>query len=161
MVGGFGPKLGAGIVAQKPGQGGQQAGKGWCAISDPVVGCVHQKFLVAGIPTGKDRPAAGLVATQRGFTGSWNATAQGSGYDMSLQQEGKNLTGSYSSDDGTTGRIRGVVKGNVVRFSWTQADGQSGHGKFALAAGGRGFSGSFTLSDDPDEVDGSWNGRRR
>lgn len=160
VVGGCGSRLGAGIVAQKPDQG-QKAPKGWCAISKPVVGCVHQRFLVAGVPTGKDKPAAGLAAPSRSFTGSWDATAQDAGYDMSLQQDGNSLTGSYSSDDGSTGRIKGTVKGNVVRFSWTQTDGLSGRGKFTLAADGRSFTGSFTLSDNPDKVDGRWDGRRR
>ncbi len=162
VVGGCGVKLAAGIVAQKPGAGGRGV-PGWCAISSPVVGCVSEKFLVAGIPTGPLAPAAGLVATRSSgsFTGRWNATAQGSGYTMMLNQNGNAVSGSYTSDDGSSGQIDGTLRGNVLRFTWRQTDGLGGAGKFALSDDANSFRGSFTLSDNPDVSEGSWNGRRR
>lgn len=166
VVGGCGTRIAAGIVAQKPGAGGNQAGApGWCAISSPLVGCVSEQFLIAGIPTGTQAPAAGLAAAQplaeRSFSGTWNATAQGSAYTMRLDHDGDRVAGTYTADDGSSGRIDGAVSGNVLRFSWQQEDGLRGAGKFTLSEDARSFRGSFSLGDDPDVEEGSWNGRRR
>ena len=159
------------MVAQTPGTGGQTI-PGWCAISSPVIGCVFEDFLVAGIPAGGQvslPPAAGIVATQPQtaavaaptFTGLWNATAQGSPYTMTLDQNGNGVTGSYIGGDGSSGQINGTVSSNELRFSWQQADGLGGAGKYTLSADGDSFTGSFTLGNNPDVVEGSWNGTRR
>lgn len=166
VFGGCGAQIAAGIVAQRPADGGQQGGvPGWCAISTPeLVGCVSEQFLVAGIPTGDLAPAAGIVAprgtTERSFTGVWNATAQGSSYEMTLDHDGDFVSGSYSSSDGSEGRIDGRVRGNVLRFSWEQV-GLGGSGKFTLSEDANSFRGSFTFGDNPDVVEGRWNGKRR
>ena len=69
-------------------------------------------------------------------------------------------SGNYAGADGSVGKITGKVSGNVLRFSWTQTHGNSGAGKFALADVGQSFACSYTLSNDPDQVDGTWNGSR-
>jgi hypothetical protein len=168
VVGGCGVQIAAGIVAQTPGTGGQPI-PGWCAISSPVIGCVFEDFLVAGIPAGGQvvlPPAAGIVAAQPQtaaaptFTGKWNAEAQGSGYKFNLTQIGDNVSGAYVGGDGSNGQITGTVTGNVLRFQWWQADGVRGMGKFALSGDGNSFAGSYTLGSDPDVAEGSWNGTR-
>lgn len=165
VVGGCGEQFAAGIVAQKPtGNGGQTGAPGWCAITSPMVGCVSERFLVAGIPTGDLAPAAGIVAPrdafERSFTGTWDATAQGASYEMTLDHDGNTVTGSYTSSDGSSGTIDGRVRNGVLRFSWEQADGLGGTGKFALSEDANSFRGSFSLGDNPDVNEGSWNGRR-
>lgn len=161
VVGGCGSRLGAGFAADKPGQAGIRPPSGWCAISEPTIGCVHQKFLVSGNPRGVDKPAVGIAAGRSAFSGRWTAEAQGSRYNITLRQSGRDLTGSYTADDGSEGEINGEVQGRTARFRWAQSDGLSGAGKFTLSESGRQFRGSFTLSNNPDKVDGPWNGRKR
>lgn len=161
VVGGCGSRLGAGFAANKPGQGGIRPPAGWCAISEPTIGCVHQQFLISGTPKAADKPAAGFAASRSAFSGRWIANAQGSSYNITLNQTGGDLTGSYTADDGSEGEIEGEVRGNTARFRWTQSDGLRGAGKFTLSESGRQFRGSFTLSNNPDKVDGPWNGRKR
>jgi hypothetical protein len=169
VVGGCGVQIAAGIVAPTTGAGGGQATPGWCAISAPVIGCVAEQFLVAGIPAGgavQLPPAAGIVAPQQQqtaatFTGRWNAEAQGSPYTFNLTQTGDNVSGAYVGGDGSQGQITGTLNGNVLRFQWWQADGVRGMGKFTLAGDGSSFTGSYTLGSDPDVAEGSWNGRRQ
>jgi hypothetical protein len=168
VVGGCGVRIAAGIVAQDTG-GGQPLIPGWCAISSPLVGCVSEQFLVAGVVDAGQAapaPAAGIVADQpqaaaATFTGSWNAEAQGASFSFALTQDGKSVFGSYSGSDGTSGQISGKLRGNVLRFTWQQTDGLTGAGKFALSGDGNSFRGSYTLGTNPDVVDGSWNGTRQ
>jgi hypothetical protein len=169
VVGGCGVQLSAGIVAPTPGTGGQPV-PGWCAISSPVIGCVSEQFLVAGIPAGGPVGAgsAGLVANPPqavaapSFTGTWSAEAQGSGYTFTLNQNGNTVTGNYSGGDGSNGQINGNVSGNVLRFAWEQRNPElSGAGKFTLSGDGNSFDGSYTLGSDPDVAEGSWNGTRQ
>ncbi len=51
----------------------------------------------------------------------------------------------------------------MLRFAWQQTNdgGLTGAGKFTLSADGNAFNGSYTLSNDPEVVEGSWNGRRQ
>ena len=95
------------------------------------------------------------------FTGSWDANAQDVAYTMTLKQTANSVSGSYEGADGSVGKITGKVKGSVLRFAWTQTDGISGSGKFALAEDGQSFAGSYTLGNNPDQADGGWSGSRR
>ena len=171
VAGGCGGRIAAGIVA---GASNNDAPiPGWCAISAPVIGCVSEQFLVAGVPVdtsvgiaaNPQQPAApepaAVVAVAPTFTGTWNASAQGSPYTFQLNQNGDAVTGSYTGGDDSQGQISGNVSGNVLRFSWWQTDGVSGAGKFTLSGNGNAFTGSYTLGSDPDVVEGSWNGTRR
>ena len=79
-----------------------------------------------------------------GFTGTWSAEAQGSGYTFVLNQNGNTVSGNYSGGDGSNGQLNGSVSGNVLRFTWQQTDGVSGSGKFALSSDGNSFDGSYT-----------------
>jgi hypothetical protein len=105
--------------------------------------------------------AAQPQAAAPNFSGTWGGEAQGTPYTFSMAQNGDVLAGNYSGGDGSSGRINGNVIGNVLRFTWSQADGLGGAGKFTLSADGNSFTGSYTLGTDPDVVEGSWNGTRR
>ncbi|TIS45373.1 hypothetical protein [Mesorhizobium sp.] len=157
----------AGIIASK--QSGGDGG--WCRISAPVSGCVSSRFLkFGGGAAGFAKSAAGFAKPKEkqisasaaaGFGGSWSANADNVAYDLSLQQNGNGVSGRYQGDDGSAGQITGKVSGNVLRFSWVQKDGTRGSGKFTLAADGQSFAGSYNFGNNPDVVEGSWNGTRQ
>ncbi|RWH39751.1 MAG: hypothetical protein EOQ78_21805 [Mesorhizobium sp.] len=157
----------AGIIANK--QSGGDGG--WCRISAPVSGCVSAQFLkFGGGAAGFAKSAAGFAKPKEkqisasaaaGFGGSWSANADNVAYDLSLQQNGNGVSGRYQGDDGSAGQINGKVAGNVLRFSWVQKDGTRGSGKFTLAADGQSFAGSYNFGNNPDAVEGSWNGTRQ
>ncbi|WP_301015802.1 PAN domain-containing protein [Mesorhizobium sp.] len=157
----------AGIIANKPsGDDG-----GWCRISAPVSGCVSARFLkFGGGAAGFAKSAVGFAKSNgkqtsasaaAGFGGSWAANADNVAYSLSLQQNGNGVSGRYQGDDGSAGQINGKVSGNVLRFSWVQKDGTRGSGKFTLAGDGRSFAGSYNFGNNPDAVEGSWNGTRQ
>ncbi|TGQ04113.1 PAN domain-containing protein [Mesorhizobium sp. M2E.F.Ca.ET.154.01.1.1] len=157
----------AGIIANK--QSGGDGG--WCRISAPVSGCVSARFLkFGGGAAGFAKSAAGFAKPKEkqisasgaaGFGGSWSANADNVAYELSLQQNGNGVSGRYQGDDGSAGQINGRVSGNVLRFAWLQSDGTRGSGKFKLAADGQSFAGSYNFGNNPDAVEGSWNGTRQ
>ena len=155
----------AGFVQQANKLGG---GNGWCQISAPVHGCVSAQFLDFGggdqpggtvglVPRNKQPTLASAPAT---FGGHWNANADNVAYSLSLRQKGSGVSGSYQGNDGSVGKINGKVSGNVLRFAWVQTDGNQGSGKFVLSGDGQSFAGSYSFSNNPDAVDGAWNGTR-
>jgi hypothetical protein len=102
------------------------------------------------------------------FTGTWNTQANGAAWTMTLVQSGGFVSGTYNNPTYGTGTIHGSVKGRTLRFKWNQElnDGSTyGHGRFAISADGKTFSGTFE-SDDPDFnagdefKQGSWTGTR-
>lgn len=87
-------------------------------------------------------------------------------------------TGSYQPSDGSiygfvkvsastaqpvmqsAGSIKGTVEGNVLRFTWSQDNGQ-GSGRFTLSSDGESFQGAFSATQNPDDTSGgTWNGTR-
>ncbi|MEI9419219.1 hypothetical protein [Mesorhizobium sp. Cs1321R2N1] len=155
----------AGIIANK--QGGGDGG--WCRISAPVSGCVSARFLkFGGGAAGFAKSAAGFAkskgtqaSARAGFGGSWSANADNVVYSLSLQQNGNGVSGRYQGNDGSAGQINGKVSGNVLRFSWVQKDGTRGSGKFTLSSDGQSFAGNYNFGNNPDTVEGSWNGTRQ
>lgn len=61
----------------------------------------------------------------------------------------------------SSGAIGGTVTDGVLRFSWRQADGQTGAGMFSLSNDGQRLEGTVSLSGDPNQADGLWTGFRR
>lgn len=98
------------------------------------------------------------------FTGTFTTiTAANSTYIMTLKQTGNIVNGQYFTVDGS---LAGVINGNLVNgtlvYQWSQKDGQKGSGKFVLSSDGKSFQGWWNYSsDDPNKVEGSWNGNRR
>ncbi|RVD46353.1 SH3 domain-containing protein [Mesorhizobium sp. M4B.F.Ca.ET.169.01.1.1] len=157
----------AGFTKPKTQQGG-----GWCQIGALVHGCVSSQFLAfGGGDIGQPGGAAGFVkskakhqvsaAATAGFGGSWSANADNVAYSLSLKQNGNGVSGRYQGDDGSAGQINGKVSGNMLRFSWVQKDGTRGSGKFTLSDDGQSFAGSYNFGNNPDAVEGSWNGTRQ
>ena len=156
----------AGIIANK--QGGGDGG--WCRISAPVAGCVSARFLkFGGGAAGFAKSAAGFAKpkTQEpapmgvSFSGQWAANADNVAYTVSLRQKGNSVSGSYQGSDGSAGTINGKMNGNTLRFGWVQKDGTRGSGKFVLADDGQSFDGTYSFGNDPDAVEGNWNGTRQ
>jgi hypothetical protein len=164
IIGECGTQHAAGIVAPS----GNVGASGWCQIDAPVTGCVSAKYLVAG-GSGAAGGAAGIAAAQPvvaapapspSFVGAWSSSVDGVAHAITLNQNGGSVSGSYQGADGSVGQIAGEARGNVLRFSWSQVDGNAGSGKFVLSADGRSFQGSYSLGNDPDKVDGQWTGLR-
>ncbi|WP_156938209.1 hypothetical protein [Mesorhizobium sp. WSM3626] len=159
----------AGFAKPKTQQGGGAGG--WCQISAPVHGCVSSQFLAFGGDTGLSGGAAGFAkpkskpqvpaAAAAGFSGRWAANADNIAYSFSLKQKGNSVSGNYQGADGSAGNISGKMSGNILRFSWVQKDGARGSGKFVLADDGQSFDGTYNFSNNPDAVEGSWNGTRQ
>ncbi|WP_189546202.1 SH3 domain-containing protein [Mesorhizobium sp. M2E.F.Ca.ET.209.01.1.1] len=156
----------------QPGGGAGGAG-GWCQLSAPVHGCVSSQFLsfgggdvgtlpggAAGFAKSKSQPQEPASAGA-GFSGRWAANADNVAYSLSLKQKGNNVSGNYQGADGSAGTISGKRSGNILYFSWVQKDGTRGSGKFVLADDGQSFDGSYNFSNNPDAVEGSWNGTRQ
>lgn len=104
-----------------------------------------------------DNAGAGLAAAAPGFGGSWSARADGTKYTITLRQDGASVSGGFTGSDGSRGDITGKVKAGVLTFSFEQADGIRGTGRFRLAADGSSFSGSYKVDGDT----GAWNGTRQ
>jgi hypothetical protein len=177
------PVKGAGFAKQTlaPKQGGGDVGApaasgSWCRISAPDQGCVSAQFLVfpgdgmaAGMPVDPAKGAGFAKQTPKaqvgggGFGGDWNADADGVAYKLHLDQVGSVVKGGFTATDGSKGTILGNVSGKTLRFAWVQTnDGQTGSGKFVLAADGRSFSGSYNFQPGNfDKAEGQWNGTRK
>ncbi|TIS61387.1 MAG: hypothetical protein E5W93_07965 [Mesorhizobium sp.] len=165
----------AGFTKPKTQQGGGGGGAGgWCQISAPVSGCVSSQFLefgnagtgvnspggAAGFAKSKGKSQASVSATA-GFGGRWSANADNVAYTLVLKQKGSSVSGNFNGNDGSAGTLGGTTRGNVLRFSWVQRDGTRGSGKFVLASDGQSFDGSYNFGDNPDAVEGYWNGTRQ
>ncbi|MCW3054488.1 MAG: hypothetical protein JWN14_3658 [Chthonomonadales bacterium] len=103
----------------------------------------------------------GKTSAGTGFSGEWDTVSLvgGQSYKMKFLQKGNRVTASYENG-GTKGSLEGTMNGNVLRFHWTQTNGNKGAGKFTLAADGKTFKGFWTYEDDPDKADKAWNGTR-
>ncbi|HJL19275.1 MAG TPA: hypothetical protein RMH99_26660 [Sandaracinaceae bacterium LLY-WYZ-13_1] len=84
------------------------------------------------------------------FTGVWHSPQYG---EMHMVQTGQQVVGEYTKDE-RHGRIQGTVRGNVMRFEWTE--------EREMVAGrptttrGRGFF-RYAIGDDGDHyIQGRW-----
>jgi hypothetical protein len=112
-------------------------------------------FLTEYMKTGRaPAPTGGGL-----FSGDWDTRCFGGfTYKMRLTQKGDRVTGTYEGN--TTGTIEGTVVGRVLRYRWSQSNGNKGAGKFSLEPDGKTFKGGYTYSDDPELSDRYWNGTR-
>jgi len=87
------------------------------------------------------------------FTGTWR-TPWG---PVTMVQTGERVSGSYSGS--FTGSLEGTAKDGVAEVSWTQANGEHGRARFAIAGDGKSFNG--TWGSNASATDGGpWNGTR-
>jgi hypothetical protein len=91
------------------------------------------------------------------LAGTWETISNDAPFTMTLQQEGDQITGTYTPGNG---RIEGTLKDRILRFKWA-SDGGAGSGRFVFAKSEMAFSGSYSNSDDPEQADGLWNGTRK
>lgn len=91
------------------------------------------------------------------FSGTWQTTWGDSGVTrMTLHQSGKNVTGTYTHQNGF---IDGYVANKkTMRGSWTQSgNSRAGVVQFTLSPDGRSFTGKYNY-DGEDSWTGTWNG---
>ena len=107
-----------------------------------------------------DLPLSGYKELPRevaDFQGVWN-TGWGK---MILTQSGTNVTGTYTHQDG---KIKGIVKGNILTGKWSEAPSYSepqdaGDVELELSEDGSSFSGRWRYGSS-GEWDGVWTGTR-
>jgi hypothetical protein len=123
----------------------------------PVQGTEVNKGPIEAPPGGSTPPNPANV----GFEGEWSAVADNVNYRILMGQTGSSVIGNFAGADGSQGTLSGALDGKVLRFTWSQLDGQKGSGKFTLSGDGLSFAGSYNFGTNPDVVEGIWNGKRR
>ncbi len=108
--------------------------------------------------------ASPAFAANVDFSGNWETwTDKNWTYKLTLEQNGRQVDGSYVAQDGSNGEIHGIVKGNVLRFEWSQDGGFRGTGQFSMK-GDDSFAGVYQAEENaklgPNELQGSWFGKR-
>jgi hypothetical protein len=92
------------------------------------------------------------------FAGNWETTSDGQhSIPLTIVQTGNKVTGLYPSKNG---KIEGTVTGRVLRFKW-ESDGGSGSGRFVMNEDWWSFNGTYNTGEDPDDVEGTWNGTNK
>lgn len=88
-----------------------------------------------------------LVAQEVDVTGTWNMTVQSqqgtTNPTVTLEQDGQELTGHYSSETLGEADVTGTVDGSEITFSFT------------ASAGGQSIPVSYTATVDGDSMSGS------
>ncbi|WP_171060620.1 mechanosensitive ion channel family protein [Poseidonocella sp. HB161398] len=108
-----------------------------------------QLFRRAGLLLLALAAATAAAAADPDWTGDWQSFWRGGLAQITLEQQGDRVTGSYRPDNG---EIEGTVEGRVLTGTWREA-GSEGAFTFALSEDGRRFTGRFG--------DGQyWNGER-
>ena len=103
------------------------------------------------------------------FTGVWNTiTDKGEKLVITLRHDRSDFSvviGSYHIlgdvvDKPLDGALKGTVKDNVLRFTWSSDAGRRA-GRFTLSSDGQSFEGTLSRSNNPDDTSGgTWNGTR-
>jgi hypothetical protein len=94
---------------------------------------------------------------QDSFAGTWDTATLGNNQrTLKMQQNGNNVTGTYSPGNG---KIDGKVRNGVLRLNWKQDSGQ-GTADFTLSPDGQMFSGQSKTADKPNASGSWWNGAR-
>jgi hypothetical protein len=80
---------------------------------------------------------------------------------ITFQQQGAQVTASYTYNNGVQGQISGTVTGNQLEFEWHEGPGGAGdgHGLFTMSADGTSFTGSWGKGESRTDG-GNWNGKR-
>jgi hypothetical protein len=82
------------------------------------------------------------------FQGEWRTTIS----PLKLKQNGDTVSGTYGR--GGQFPLKGIVKGNILTFEYTEGQAK-GDGRFALDAMGNAFMGCFQIRNGQG---GYWNG---
>ncbi len=113
--------------------------------------------------------AQGQPSNAPGFAGVWNVnTDQGEKLVITLRRDGSDpslVVGGYHllgdvKDKPQDGALKGTVKDNVLRFTWSSDESRRA-GRFTLSADGESFTGTYSRTRNPDDTSGgTWNGTR-
>jgi hypothetical protein len=103
------------------------------------------------------------------FTGVWNTiTDKGEKLVITLRHDRSDsnvVIGSYHllgdvKDKPLDGGLKGTVKDNVLRFTWSSDEGRRA-GRFTLSSDGQSFEGTYSATRNPDDTSGgTWKGTR-
>lgn len=136
-------------------------------VLDPLIRSRAEAEIVTGFTKKLDKDAAvqpDVSVAGPSFAGDWDTvTSGGASYRMVLVQSGGQVSGTYEPSSGTitgTSITRAPDGGSVITFVWAEGTRTNGSGRFALAADGQSFTGSWSASADPNAVSGTWTGTR-
>jgi hypothetical protein len=118
------------------------------------------------MPQPTQAPTPAVARPGQEFTGTWVTTSErGAAFELTLIQQGREVVGSYVTQNGDRGRIKGRVGAGVMQFEFVQDSGFRGNGQFNLAPDGNSFTGGYRAAPHPSipEVmrQGQWNATRK
>ncbi|MDQ3813215.1 MAG: hypothetical protein M3347_04610, partial [Armatimonadota bacterium] len=119
-------------------------------LPDVGAGIAHKKVV---IPKSATSPA--------NFGGTWEAQNENGKFDLTLQQTGNQVTGSYTQGHGT---LTGTVTGRTLNVNWRWDNGDTGVARFELAEDGNSFHGNWSYGATPpanNQWQSFWNGTRQ
>jgi hypothetical protein len=101
------------------------------------------------------------------FIGVWNTvTDKGEKFVITLRESSPDVVeGSYQrlggvSDKPLDGGLKGTVRDNVLRFTWS-SDKDRRAGRFTISSDGQSLVGTYSATQNPDDTSGgTWNGTR-
>jgi len=103
------------------------------------------------------------------FTGVWNTiTDKGENLVITLRHDRSDFSvviGNYHilgdvTDKPLDGGLKGSVKDNVLRFTWSSDEGRRA-GRFTLSSDGQSFEGTYSATKNPDDTSGgTWKATR-
>ncbi len=103
------------------------------------------------------------------FAGVWNTiTDKGETLVITLRHDRsdfKVVIGSYHilgevTDKPLEGALKGTVKDNVLRFTWSSDEGRRS-GRFTISSDGQSFEGTYSATKNPDDTSGgTWKATR-
>ena len=104
------------------------------------------------------------AGTPGNFAGSWETITSGGGrFQLVLQANGTNVTGTFSNLDGAPqykGTLSGTINGQTLNYTYAQPGiNGTGGGSFVLMQNGDKINGPFKVDGDPTKY--NWSGTRK
>lgn len=120
------------------------------AIVLGVASLVLAPLVIGGCGGGGVNIPEGPMPQGGSFSGVWHSPQYG---EMQMVQTGQSVVGEYTKDE-RTGRVQGTVRGNVMRFEWSeQREMVAGR---PITTRGRGYF-RYAIGDDGDHyIRGEW-----
>ena len=106
---------------------GVQAPNARCWLKSSAPAGVADNCCISGAKSG----GGNVGSTGPGYAGRWSAYSFGT---VAVEQNGTQVGGRYSEPGG---RLQGVVRGNILYFSWRNDDGTEGEGMWYPNEGGK------------------------
>lgn len=117
-------------------------------------------ILILALSMGTMMPLTQVAAEDLG-TYSWTGEWETSWGDMTLNQNGTKVTGTYTFD---SGKIEGTVSGNVLTGTWSESPSyapprDAGEVEFVMSTDGKSFTGKWRYGSEGNW--GNWEGGNR